>query len=200
MPFRKRKSCIFCDEFCHVSCNLYDICSFDFYRSPVIQIERNWPLECFLNAESQLLPILIFARLAVWLWMLHSSWKFVAEGPLDWCEFESYTIAQRLVHLPGKQKVPGSKSGDAAWHFFPTWLAKCTCSCREYQARHVVSNPTKKTTTTTHEASKLSAIKHGECVCVCGRGGGEGLRSSLGESAGNRVAFDVPHHWFQACR
>ena len=27
---------------------------------------------------------------------------------------ESYTIAQRLAHMPGKQKVPGSNPGGAA--------------------------------------------------------------------------------------
>ena len=55
----------------------------------------------------------------------------MAEGPLDWCEFpvsasgleichvcaavdESCTVATRLAHLPGKQKVPGSNPGGAA--------------------------------------------------------------------------------------
>ena len=55
----------------------------------------------------------------------------MAKGPLDWYELpvsasklgrcrvcaavdESYTIAQRLGHLPGKQKVPGSNPSGAA--------------------------------------------------------------------------------------
>ena len=55
----------------------------------------------------------------------------MAEGPLHWCELpasssklgkchvcaavdETYTIAQCLAHLPGKQKVPGSNPGGVA--------------------------------------------------------------------------------------
>ena len=55
----------------------------------------------------------------------------MAEGPLDWFELpvsarklvkchvcaavdKSYTIVQQLVHLPGKQKVPGLNPGGAA--------------------------------------------------------------------------------------
>ena len=49
---------------------------------------------------------------------LHSRKLLFANQVVD----ESYTTAQRLAHLPGKQKVPGSNPGGAAWHVFQLGL------------------------------------------------------------------------------